>query len=177
MDPLSKSPERSSMTDSSNPVFELEKNFNLNSLIETLEMESALLKRAIRKNFESLRLKMSTTGEIFSKNLDSTTRGALGSIRSGSMIARNEFLFESVYRKCEETSLEIGERAKKVASNNCEGILKKISIHNNRVKQKFTPKRFSCFDLRNHMYYNILDPTMARTERCGTTGQLEEILA
>ncbi|GFQ96168.1 uncharacterized protein TNCT_407531, partial [Trichonephila clavata] len=83
---------------------------------------------------------MSTTGEIFSKNLDSTTRGALGSIRSGSMIARNEFLFESVYRKFEETSLEIGERAKKVASNNCEGILKKISIHNNRVKQKFTPK-------------------------------------
>ncbi|GFW63690.1 uncharacterized protein TNCV_4329781 [Trichonephila clavipes] len=141
MDSLRKSLERCSMSNSSNPSFELEESFNLSSLIETLEVESALLKRAIRKNFESLRLKMSTTAEIFSKNLDLSTRGALAFVENEVMIARNQFLFESILRKFEETSLEMGEIAKKVASNNFEGILKKISIHNNRMKQKFTPRR------------------------------------
>ncbi|GFY69082.1 uncharacterized protein TNIN_143931 [Trichonephila inaurata madagascariensis] len=139
MDSLRKSFKRSSKTNSSNPIFELE-NFNLSSLIETSELESALLKRMIRRNFESLRLKMSTTGEILSKNLDLSTRGAFESIRSEELLTQNQFLFESLLRKFEETSLEIGERAKMVASNNFEGILQKISIYNNRVKRKFTPR-------------------------------------
>ncbi|GFT18453.1 uncharacterized protein NPIL_120441 [Nephila pilipes] len=142
MDQLSISPELSS-TDNSSNAYEWEKNLDMCNLFESLDVESARVKRAIRKKFEYLRQKMDTTDEMLIKNVEENARIALGCIRDGTMASQSQFFFELLIQKFEKISLEIGENAKKIVNENNEEILKTIAVHYKRVKKLYVPRRKS----------------------------------